>query len=185
MKNTMTKVEPRFNYTQHAWEGKKYRKNDNLYGASLSKAIREELKEKLPQCKFSITKETYSGGQSISVSLMSAKFNPFNELTDEIIEKIKTNCQHSYGSHWESMLEQSIENYKNTTTIKKYEQLNQYYIKDDFHLTEKAKDVISKALKIINAYNFDDSDSQIDYFHTNFYSHFSIGKWDKPFQLIN
>ena len=183
MNNTMTKVEPRFNYTQHAWEGEKYRKNENLYGANLSKAIRKELKEKLPNCKFSVIKETYSGGQSINVHLMEAKFNPFNELNNETIENIKRNCQHCYGSNWEQMLEQSIENYKNTTTVKMYEQINNYYVKEDFHLTEEAKSVINQALNIINSYNFDDSDSQIDYFHTNFYTHMSIGKWDKPFQI--
>lgn len=184
MNNTNTKVEPRFNYTQHAWEGEKYRKNENLYGASLSKAIREELKEKLPNCKFSVTKETYSGGQAINVHLMGANFNPFNELTEEIIEKIKDNCRRSFGSFWENQVEQSIENYKKTTTERMYEQINNYYVSESIYLTEEAKEVIKKALNIINSYNFDDSDSQIDYFHTNFYTHMSIGKWDKPFQVV-
>ena len=181
----MTKIEPRFNYTQGAWEGEKYRKNENLYGASLSKAIRKELKDKLPNCKFSVTKETYSGGQSISINLMSANFNPFNELNDEIIEKIKDNCRHSFGSNWESMVEQSIENYKRETKERFHTTINQYYIKDDISLSEKAMEVMTKALKIANSYNFNDSDSQIDYFHTNFYLNLAIGKWDKPFQLIN
>lgn len=185
MNNTNTKVEPRFNYTQHAWEGNKYRKNEGLYGASLAKAIRQELKEKLPQCKFSVTKETYSGGQSINVSLMSANFNPFNELTEEVMEKIEDNCRRMFGQFWEQRLEDSISNFRNTTTKDKYHQVNQYYVKDDVCLTEEAKSVINQALNIINSYNFDDSDSQIDYFHTNFYTHMSIGKWDKPFQLIN
>jgi len=180
MNNTTT---PTFNYTQHAWEGEKYKANQNLYGASLSAAIRKELKEKLPNCKFSVTKETYSGGQSISVHLMEANFNPFSPLTDEVIEKIKDNCRWSFGSHWEGMVEQSIENYKNTTTVKMHEQVNHYYIKDSVYLTEEAKEVITKAQNIINSYNFDDSDGQIDYFHTSFYSNMSIGKWDKPFQL--
>lgn len=185
MENTNTKVEPRFNYTQHAWEGKKYRENEHLYGASLAKAIRQELKEKIPNCKFSVTKETYSGGQSINVHLMEANFSPFNELTEEIKQKIKENCQRSWGAGWESQLEQSVENYKKTTTEKRYEQINQYYVSENFYLTEQAKKVIKKALSIINSYNFDDSDGQIDYFHTNFYLNMSIGKWDKPFQLIN
>jgi len=184
MENTITQVEPRFNYTQHAWEGEKYRKNENLYGAELAKVIRQELKENLPNCKFSVTKKTYSGGQAINVHLMSANFNPFNELTEEVMEKIKENCQRSFGQFWESRLEQSIENYKKTTTETMYEQINNYYVKDSFYLTDTAKEVFTKALNIINAYNFDDSDGQIDYFHTNFYLHMSIGKWDKPFQLI-
>ncbi|MGI6124931.1 MAG: molecular chaperone DnaJ, partial [Acetivibrionales bacterium] len=58
-----------------------------------------------------------------------------------------------------------------------------YYVKESYYLTEEAKSVINQALNIINSYNFDDSDSQIDYFHTNFYTHMSIGKWDKPFTI--
>ena len=116
---------------------------------------------------------------------MSANFNPFNELNDEIIEKIKDNCRHSFGSNWESMVEQSIENYKRETKERFHTTINQYYIKDDISLSEKAMEVMTKALKIANSYNFNDSDSQIDYFHTNFYLNLAIGKWDKPFQLIN
>ena len=183
MNNTMTKVEPRFNYTQHAWEGNKYRKNEGLYGASLAKAIRQELKEKLPQCKFSVTKETYSGGQAIHVSLMEAKFNPFNELTDEVMKQIEDGCRRMFGQFWEQRLGDSISEFKRTTLEKKHEQLNHFHVSDDFHLTEEAKSVINKALQIINSYNFNDSDAQIDYFHTNFYTHMSIGKWDKPFQI--
>ena len=33
------------------------------------------------------------------------------------------------------------------------------------------------------AYNYDDSDSQTDYFDTNFYYSLAIGKWDKPFTI--
>ena len=156
MNNTNTKVEPRFNYTQHAWEGDKYRKNENLYGSSLTKAIRQELKEKLPNCKFSVVSKTYSGGQSVNVHLMSANFNPFNELTKEIIEKIKIKCIHNWGDNWESQLNQSIENFKNTTVRDKHHQVNHYYVKDDICLTEEAKSVINQALNIINSYNFDD-----------------------------
>ncbi len=183
--NNTKQVEPRFNYTQHAWEGNKYRKNEGLYGASLAKAIRQELKEKLPNCKFSVTKETFSGGQAINVALMSTNFNPFNELNDETIEKLKENCRRGYGSNYENQIAQSIEWFKKETIERKYHQVNNYYVKESYYLTEEAKSVINQALNIINSYNFDDSDSQIDYFHNNFYTHMSIGKWDKPFQLIN
>jgi len=181
--NQENNTTPRFNYTQNAWEGTKYRKNENLFGASLTKAIRQELKEKLPNCKFSVVSETYSGGQSVNIYLMSANFNPFKPLTDEVLEEIKTNCKRAFGDFWERSLEQAIENYKNETTVKFYHQLNQYYIKDDLCLTDKAKEVITKALGIAQSYNFDDSDGQIDYFHTNFYLHAGIGKWNKPFTI--
>ncbi len=37
--------------------------------------------------------------------------------------------------------------------------------------THEAKDVLDKIEALLNAYNFDGSDSQSDYFHVNFYTH--------------
>lgn len=177
----MKTATPRFSYTQNAWEGEKYRANERLYGSSLSKAIRQELKDKIPNCKFSVTSETYSGGQSVSISLMSANFNPFNEITDEIKEKIKLRCMCSFPNSWQNAYDNALENYIRETTIDFNHGVNQYYVKDDICLTEKAKEVINEMLKIAQSYNFDDSDGQIDYFHTNFYLHAGIGRWNKPF----
>jgi len=178
MNNTTTKT-PRFNYTQNAWEGSKY--NGSMTLKDICKAVRSELKKMYPDCKFSVSKETYSGGGSITLSLMSAPSNPFNPLTDEIKEKIERNTQRAFGKFWEKQLEQAIENYKKTTTQDWHHGLNQFYISDDICLTEKTKEIMTRALGVLQSYNYDDSDSSIDYFHTNFYVHASIGKWDKPF----
>uniref|UniRef100_A0A6H1ZT64 Large polyvalent protein associated domain-containing protein n=1 Tax=viral metagenome TaxID=1070528 RepID=A0A6H1ZT64_9ZZZZ len=176
-----TKTTPRFNYTPNAWEGSKYRDKQNLYGSSLSKEIRKELKETFPKCRFSVTSETYAGGQSINIALMKAPFKPFNEFNDEIAEKIENNVRRAFPCNWEEMKEQTIKNYIKYTTVKMYNDINQYHISDDFWMTDKAREVIIRALGIVQSFNFDDSDAQVDYFHTNFYLHASIGKWDKPF----
>ena len=72
---------------------------------------------------------------------------------------------------------------------KNYAQVNQYWI--DAHWAD-AED--RAALKKINEimHNapgraggkvfFDHSDAQSDYFHTAFYTHLSIGAWDKEYQ---
>ena len=31
---------------------------------------------------------------------------------------------------------------------------------------------------------FDKSDAMTDYFHTAYYFHLNIGRWDKPYQLV-
>ena len=36
-------------------------------------------------------------------------------------------------------------------------------------------------MQIVNQYNYDNSDSQTDYFDVNFYTHLNLGKWNKPF----
>lgn len=71
-----------------------------------------------------------------------------------------------------------------TDTINDYIQVNNYYVSEDERLTEKAKFIMQDVIEYANSYNYDDSDSMIDYFDTNFYLHTNIGKWDKPFKVV-
>lgn len=50
-------------------------------------------------------------------------------------------------------------------------------------MTEIVKHVINDMNDFMDSYNYDDSDSMIDYFSTNFYTHVSVGKWDKPYEI--
>jgi hypothetical protein len=166
------------NYTGHGWEGKEYAKRGFMGAAELSKEIRSRLKEQFPTCKFSVTKESYSGGRSISISLMEAPFEVFETPTLE-----KALYLQGTKGFYQDTAEQILE-YWNKTVDKGHNQVNQYYVKDDYMLTEKGKEIMQKAIDIAQEYNYDDSDAQIDYFSTNFYLHPSIGKWDKPFKKL-
>ena len=68
------------NYTGHGWSGSKC--NGYRDSAEITKELRKELKRKYPTCKFSVTCDKYSGGQSISISLMSTPFDVFAEGED-------------------------------------------------------------------------------------------------------
>jgi hypothetical protein len=61
--------------------------------------------------------------------------------------------------------------------------VNHYYISRNNYLTPEAKAMFSKINNFILSYHYDKSDSQIDYFETNFYYHLAVGRWDKPFTL--
>lgn len=71
-------------------------------------------------------------------------------------------------------------------------QVNQYWI--DSHWTDaEDKMVLNKINEIMhNAPGrvnpdrkfFDHSDAMTDYFHTAFYTHLSIGSWDKPYECV-
>lgn len=63
----------------------------------------------------------------------------------------------------------------------KYDQLNQYYLKDSEKITDRAKDIMIMVNDLVNSFRRDDSDSMTDYFDTNFYYGLSIGKWDQPY----
>lgn len=70
------------------------------------------------------------------------------------------------------------------TNGKDYIQVNEYYIKDDERITDYGKNVLSSVYNFSNSFNYDDSDSMIDYFDRRFYLHLNIGKWDKPFKVV-
>lgn len=52
------------------------------------------------------------------------------------------------------------------------------------YTTEPALKVIKKVQSFVMQYIHDDSDGMIDYFDRNIYDYYEIGKYDKPFQLI-
>jgi len=65
-----------------------------------------------------------------------------------------------------------------------HDDINQFYINDSKKLTEEGKKLFNRVNDLVNSFNYDDSDSQTDYFNVNFYSSLSIGKWDKPYKQI-
>jgi len=60
--------------------------------------------------------------------------------------------------------------------------VNTYYLKE--HYQGVAREFLLKAKAILNADNFDKSDSQTDYFHVGWYADIRIGKWDKPYKKV-
>lgn len=59
-------------YTQNGWKGKNY----NLYLTTkeITAKIREYVKKAYPDCKFSVSFSSYSGGSTISVALVSGPY---------------------------------------------------------------------------------------------------------------
>jgi hypothetical protein len=118
-------------------------------------AIRTELKQRFPKWKFSVRKG--SGSLSVDVNIMQGTAS-FDD-------------QFSNG--------------------RRYAQVNQYWIKDHFQDSSERQ-----AIEMINEimHNapgraggkqyFDESDAMTDYFHTAFYTHLSIGKWDKDYTCV-
>lgn len=57
-----------------------------------------------------------------------------------------------------------------------------HYHKDA--LTPYGQVVIETITEYVQSYNYDDSDPYTDYFNVNFYESINIGKWDKPFEVV-
>jgi hypothetical protein len=119
------------------------------------KAIRTELKQAFPTWKFAVRKG--SGSLSVDVNVLQGTVD-FSE-----------------NFH---------------TPESKHCQVNQYWIDSNWTNAE-AKAALNKINEIMhNAPGraggkvfFDESDAMTDYFHTAFYTHLSIGAWNKPYAL--
>jgi hypothetical protein len=118
-------------------------------------AIRTELKQRFPKWKFAVRKG--SGSLSVDVSIMQGT--------------------ESFDDHF--------------SNGRRYAQVNQYWIADHFQDAGERQ-----AIEMINEimHNapgraggkkfFDESDAMTDYFHTAFYTHLQIGKWDKDYTCV-
>ena len=62
-------------------------------------------------------------------------------------------------------------------------QLNHYHLDRDKNLTEEAREMFIDIVRLTQSFNYDDSDSQTDYFDTNFYLHLGIGKWNRELEV--
>jgi hypothetical protein len=122
------------------------------------KAIRNELKEAFPKFKFAVRKG--SGSLSVDVVVQRATYA------------------------FQDQFEKSFQG-------KRYAQVNQYWIKDHFSDAEEREFMLKVNEIMHNAPGraggkkyFDESDAMTDYFHTAFYTHLSIGQWDKEYECV-
>ena len=132
--------------------------------------VRTALKAALPAYTFSVRVKTFSGGASISLSVMSGP-------------------EQMIAGHAPQGREGRVPN----LPFPGYAQLNQYQLLDErcsemrlcngVILTEAGWATMSKALEILSRDHWDKSDIQSDYYCTNFYIHLEVGKWDKDYQV--
>lgn len=144
----------------------------------IAATIRQELKKQLPAWKFSVTMDSYSGGSSITVALMSGP--------ERVVEARR---EYVFGRDHVRLP------YTAEYPFPGYAQLNHYQLlnNDGFeqakrlsngeYLTETGWEVMRKAAQILSFEHWDKSDSMTDYFCTNFYRHVHIGKWNKDYEV--
>ena len=166
-----------------------------LRDAELSKQIRQALQAvlapELSKSDVRVRKESYSMGRSIHITLRldKSKYAPtrdeYKQMVIDNIKRgkytwIKANDEDDKGTFHEAYWgmtedekrkaeqataeQQALWNYDSTTTT-----INQYYIDKEDMLTDDGKEIVRVANQVIRAFNYDDSNSQVDYFDTNFY----------------
>ena len=142
----------------------------------IAKWIRQTLKKDFPNCKFSVQTEYYSMGSSIHLTILQSDvriIKKVSEITPEDILRL--------GNARNLSEEETIKMLQEVFAKETYFQVNQYYIDSDWQFTPEGKNFLTKVLLIANKYNWDKSDSMIDYFDVNYYLHFNLGRYDNPF----
>lgn len=161
----------------------------HLYGADLSKAIREDIKAAGIKGA-SVRCKTYSGGQSITVTLSlpaSAYITKEQFAADYRIstsaswiyyedEDGKSQTMHieKYYSRETSAEEQeririAVAKYAYKREAESENDLNIYHLDKYKVYTAETMETIKKVNSIISAYRYDESNAMVDYFDTNFY----------------
>lgn len=183
-------AEPSFNYSGHGFERINYKE----YGHDIvliSKVIKKELLRLYPGSVWSVTTSKYSMGQSLSITLMGSQYPAYRKVDDLLadmdarqqasrrINQYTVSVEDGWDAAIEKELRASVEYFDKTGRA----QVNQYYIDEEVYLSPEVKAMMMTARNLANSFNFDDSDSQSDYFHTNFYYDLSIGAYNKPYTV--
>ena len=101
-----------------------------------------------------------------------------------------SDCKFSVTSTWNTLdirlLEAPFEALRRDSIHYKYGDynVNHYWLDRDKDLTSETLAMFAEIIEVMNSYRMDDSDGMIEYFHTNFYPHVAIGKWNKPFKVV-
>ncbi|MCP3684446.1 MAG: hypothetical protein GY861_17340 [bacterium] len=152
----------------------------DLSTKEIAQAIRKRFKEEFKDYKISVTKESYSGGSSITISVMESPII-MKKKPEEITPEAKR--------FYEEMSHREPDALKKMQSGE-YHQLNNYSLCDEYDtnkwcngvfLTEAGHKALRRMVEISREYNYDNSDPQSDYFDVNYYLHIQLGKWDKPF----
>ena len=63
-------------------------------------------------------------------------------------------------------------------------QLNPYHIRSMFAEDSEARKLLGSLVNALNCINHNNSDISVDYFDVGYYVHVSLGRWNKPFTVV-
>lgn len=148
-------------YTAYGWKGDKH--DWNRTTKEVAACIRAYVKEIYPTYKFSVRFSSASMCSEIHIDLKEAPhgiYKEYDELTEDEIEKVRrklvSNGLFNKNSWWPEELKAAV--------LEAWKESDFYRVYNDLTAS-----VIADVDREVNSYNFNDSDSMIDYFHVDFY----------------
>jgi hypothetical protein len=169
-----------------------------LRDAELSKQIRKALQDvlapELSKSDVKVRKESYSLGRTIHITLRldKNKYAPTREEYKQIvIDNVKRDRytwirtedgNDMFHEYYRTIPDKEKRKVEQATAeqyaVWHYDQdttdINQYHIDSEEMLTEDGKEIVRVANQVIKAFNYDDSNAQVDYFDTNFYYNLKV-----------
>ena len=136
----------------------------------ITKEVRDTLKKKYPDFKFSIRFK----GRMIYIVILRTPFRflkRFEEISDFDLLKIKERLNKQDPEKW-------VKDYLSRSEI----QINDNHLENEWELTDRAKEVIKEISKISNQDNWDRSEPMFDHFDFNYIADISLGDYEHPFQ---
>ena len=168
--------------------------------------LRDNITE-LKRSAINVRCHTYSGGQTVYVTLTMERdkyFKGHDEFVENAVENYFdvfrgtwVNYEDEYGQvktvsrDWvysdefktaeeQNAFKRKVAEYAYKSTVAeadKYD-VSKYYTEwDARYLTDAAIKILERVFQIVGAYNYDDSNSMVDYFNTNFY-------WDVDIKMV-
>lgn len=172
--------------------------HEYLSDAELSRNIKQALQAilapELSKSDVKVKKESYSMGRSIYITLRldKAKYAPTrDEYKANIAEEVKRDRYNwikdgngkdvFHEDYWKMNEEERLKAEEETAeqqAVWNYDReehdINQYNLDREDLLNEEGRKIFEVANQVIKAYNYDDSNAQVDYFDTNFYYHLNV-----------
>lgn len=164
-----------------------------LRDAELTKQIRQALQQvlapELSKSDVKVRKHSYSMGRSIYVTLRLDK-NKYAVTREEykahVVDKVRRgrynwivggDGREIFKDNYWDMTEEEKRKAEEATAERRagwdYDagdtEINQYHVDNSDILNDAGKGIVGAANQVIKAFNYDDSNSMVDYFDTNFY----------------
>lgn len=160
-----------------------------LYGVELSKAIREALKsEKIKGV--SVRVSTYTGGQSITLTIKAtpADYVPMGKYIETAqwrdlapFDWVEDPLRPGRTVYWYDLDPEEADSLKHRVAEKHMRdfmtgnrQLNHYYLERYTEFKPEFLEKLRRINQIVTSFNYDESNSMVDYFDCGFYAHWYI-----------
>ena len=169
-----------------------YRGNNafrSLYGAELSKAIRQALKEDGIK-GVSVRVQTYTGGQSITLTIKAkpTDYVPMLEYVENAewrdiapFDQVEDPLHPGHTFYWYDVDPDEQESLRYRVAEKHMRdfatgnrQINHYCLERYTEFKPEFLKKLQRINQIVTSFNYDESNSQVDYFDCGFYPHWYI-----------